>query len=1010
MSAKQDSVDAYGRVQPHPLTRLDGNPDGKLSSQGLSLIFQLLDVLGERAEVCENMIREKKTEISDEQLEVWEDFIEQHRTVAVNATNQLDYAKSYLGKTGLQAGEKDALQWYQSMLDEHRARIRAYESGRTKAKPVKTKPTKGISKPKLTKGTSKPEPSEPNELQPLQRLGPKGWSTEKTKAEELLDAFTAPAPRPWLAPEYELHKLYEKAVEQRKKGIPLAEADRREFERVLLMWAASVQGARFTLNLAKIELGKLNAEEENITKMYEERLVTPEQNLPSFFGIKKDFDTWVAESQAALQAAQEQAAQEQAAREQAAAREEAERKKAAEKEARQREQDRKLKELQEELDRQHAAADKEYADWKKILLAEEKKKAAAVGGGPEFTTLSTRGDGYCGLHAIRLSMEAQHPSISPPTRDELLDVLKDDSERARLIRENLHAAKWINGKPEPDATYDNRSWFLQDHLGAIFSMWADSVGFDAILGIATKGGGRQVHESAISTPQSTIIWIRHNGTDHYEGLRLINQDPPHDDQEFQSASEIDPVGVGPVGGGPNGGGPDNGGPDGGGPNNGGPDGGGPARGGPNNGGPDGGGPNGGGPNNGGPNGGNPPPGGGPDPLPTGAAPGKRPYHEVEDYQLRMGPGWTVNDGTFDHVPENKRRKRDVPYPFFINHAYRAAHGLSTLQLHHDAPVSMCAMDIATDHTWKSLPPELRRCLLIPPPNGPGIWGDDAEARELLYAKMALAPYPDATRTEYKFYRDLKKKPWVIWPIWVEDQWGKDYVLIFWYAETSEDTPEDTPNVYNRLSRFTIIDPRRNPVAGADGKHQPLMARRIRIVNHLRDFLARAGYDRAHTVEHTQILSIPMAQNEASSGERCYAAIKVLNERLVDWLRGEQTQARAWAVFENLPQWVNPYHQRVEMTGINAWMVMASFDFNARIAIENVLPNVQTKLAVNGKHRIIVPFDLAGTFTDTSLPPIDLLSLPTPPPGPQQQPTPPQSPGADGPLSWVAGIAAASGST
>ncbi|RYP09334.1 hypothetical protein DL764_001381 [Monosporascus ibericus] len=61
-------------------------------------------------------------------------------------------------------------------------------------------------------------------------------------------------------------------------------------------------------------------------------------------------------------------------------------------------------------------------------------------------------------------------------------------------------------------------------------------------------------------------------------------------------------------------------------------------------------------------------------------PGWRPDPKLlyEDYQIRMGEGWTMSDQTYEQQPLKKRRKIDIPYSQLINHTFRSMNGLSTL--------------------------------------------------------------------------------------------------------------------------------------------------------------------------------------------------------------------------------------------------------------------------------------------------------------------------------------------
>ncbi|KAI1348439.1 hypothetical protein F5Y01DRAFT_328425 [Xylaria sp. FL0043] len=133
--------------------------------------------------------------------------------------------------------------------------------------------------------------------------------------------------------------------------------------------------------------------------------------------------------------------------------------------------------------------------------------------------IRTAGDGLCGLHAIRGSLEAQAPHLIVPTIEELLAVLDNDDEDNRRIAESIDASKQLGDKEEPDSYMDNRSWFLQDHLAAIFHLWGRSRGLDVALGIWTFRRGYKVHDSDSTNPKTRIIWVFHDNQCHYTGLR-----------------------------------------------------------------------------------------------------------------------------------------------------------------------------------------------------------------------------------------------------------------------------------------------------------------------------------------------------------------------------------------------------------------------------------------------------------------------------------------------------------
>ncbi|KAI0431109.1 hypothetical protein F5Y09DRAFT_341051 [Xylaria sp. FL1042] len=133
--------------------------------------------------------------------------------------------------------------------------------------------------------------------------------------------------------------------------------------------------------------------------------------------------------------------------------------------------------------------------------------------------IPTPGDGLCGLHAIRGSLKAQAPGLPVPSIEELQAVLDQDNKDSRRIAESIRASKYLGNKMESDAFMNDRSWFLQDHLAAIFHLWGRSRGLDVALGIWTDCQGFKVHDSDFTGPKTQIIWVHHNNRNHYSGLR-----------------------------------------------------------------------------------------------------------------------------------------------------------------------------------------------------------------------------------------------------------------------------------------------------------------------------------------------------------------------------------------------------------------------------------------------------------------------------------------------------------
>ncbi|KAI0144434.1 hypothetical protein GGR57DRAFT_494881 [Xylariaceae sp. FL1272] len=331
----------------------------------------------------------------------------------------------------------------------------------------------------------------------------------------------------------------------------------------------------------------------------------------------------------------------------------------------------------------------------------------------------------------------------------------------------------------------------------------------------------------------------------------------------------------------------------------------------------------------------------------------------------MSHAWNLSDGTFNSIPVNKRAKANVPRPSYIHHTHRAANGLTNLQLAHDAPITHCAMDVAIEHVWNMLPDTLRRFVLMLPPNGPALWSTDEEHLDRMYEKMKHDEYQVADsmgNKQFMSYTQFKKRPWVIWPIWVEDQFGSDWVTIFWYSVPSQPSEEGKAPVFDDITMYSIIDPRRETYGDGKGRHRPIQERAKRIAKRLHDLLTPGGFSMEHA-EYKEILCPPMPQTEATSGERCYHVTKDLTRQLLEhWLiaGGQQPQYHDDTI-QHIAKWVNPYGERIEMTGINAWQLMASFDYNARIAVESISRNHRINIVADGKKKYLYNMNLAGPF-------------------------------------------------
>ncbi|KAI1459818.1 hypothetical protein F4805DRAFT_418765 [Annulohypoxylon moriforme] len=352
---------------------------------------------------------------------------------------------------------------------------------------------------------------------------------------------------------------------------------------------------------------------------------------------------------------------------------------------------------------------------------------------------------------------------------------------------------------------------------------------------------------------------------------------------------------------------------------------------------------------------------------------KRPLASRDDYEMRVGPGWTLNDGTYNHIRQTKRRKRDTPCPSYATQAFESMYGLTSLQLAHNAPITLCAMDIAVEHLWRCLPQEVQPLVEIVPPNGPELWSTDDNVAKEVYNRMDKDMARKKTDT-YKYYSNLKEKPWAIWPVWVEDEFGSDWVMIVWYSQESQ----PSSGVYDQLRAYNVYDPRRSlkpSKNNQDGKCDIFFQRSSRIQTRLLEFLGRGGFN-TEEAHWSNAKMCPMIAGEHTSGERVFAAVKDMLSYILDnYIEGVDFDPDK----EYLPwlhRWINPYGSRIEMAGINAWVLMSTFDYNARIVVECLEPEMKTDIVVDGERRVIKPYALAGPYERPSIAEEDYCTEPS----------------------------------
>lgn len=173
-----------------------------------------------------------------------------------------------------------------------------------------------------------------------------------------------------------------------------------------------------------------------------------------------------------------------------------------------------------------------------------------------------------------------------------------------------------------------------------------------------------------------------------------------------------------------------------------------------------------------------------------------------------------------------------------------------------------------------MPGEVRRYLHITSPIGPALWSTDEATREAVYTRMSNTIYhvpvtKGSSRKVYRLFADLTKRPWVIMPIWVEDEWGSDWVVIVWFSQAIE--PVD---YFDRIISYGIFDSRRSPDPDDNGRHPPIQERQEAIRHGLHELWRIGGFN-ADEATIMEVFSSPMPLDEATSGERSFAIVKGL---------------------------------------------------------------------------------------------------------------------------------------
>ncbi|KAI1857760.1 uncharacterized protein JN550_013096 [Neoarthrinium moseri] len=369
--------------------------------------------------------------------------------------------------------------------------------------------------------------------------------------------------------------------------------------------------------------------------------------------------------------------------------------------------------------------------------------------------------------------------------------------------------------------------------------------------------------------------------------------------------------------------------------------------------------------------------------------------DEDNYQLEMTNAWILHDDTWAHIPYDYRTPENVPQPMKPQLLHQAHNGLSNLQLGHNHTICPVAMLWATRLLWSKMqPPEMAKdpqlSVFMMPPTGPEPWSQDRKIQNDFW-------HAESDEYRAKASVEICRGRIYIWPIFVVDDFGSDWVTLWWkQKEWSKEVAEaDRHGCQGFVDCLAIIDPRLDSKWSSDAK--PAASRfkerrdRIRLTLHeyLDDYGVYLGPEDSTLDKFIYIAS--MGDEENTSGERCYAAIKTLLNRLAEAYavandtknksKSDNTAYHA-TIESELSQITNPQDRvispqliRMEMTGLLAWSCLSHFDYNARIAIEHLPPGVKIPFQSTGGVELeYTPTDI-GIRTEAKIapPPPDTLT-------------------------------------
>ncbi|KAK7999383.1 hypothetical protein PG990_011983 [Apiospora arundinis] len=117
---------------------------------------------------------------------------------------------------------------------------------------------------------------------------------------------------------------------------------------------------------------------------------------------------------------------------------------------------------------------------------------------------------------------------------------------------------------------------------------------------------------------------------------------------------------------------------------------------------------------------------------------------------------------------------------------QASNGLANLQLAHNIPVNHSAMEVVVNALWDHLPAAVQSTIFMSPPNGPDLWGSDDEAADAALREIEdVVQKRKASKDLAHWLQSISHLPSVIWPLWVEDEFGSHWVVLYWTSEAED---------------------------------------------------------------------------------------------------------------------------------------------------------------------------------------------------------------------------------